>query len=126
MFFARTLVLACFLLGMSWPTVSSASSSAFINTGSMTSPHSGHTATLLSNGKVLVCGGSSKTYTYSSSSELYDPLLGTWTATGAMITPRSSHTATLLPNGKVLVTGGQNSQTNRLSSVEIYDPAVTV
>jgi hypothetical protein len=51
----------------------------------------------LPNGKVLVAGGRSL-----SSSELYDPATGTWTATGSLANERYGHTATLLPNGKVL------------------------
>src|SRR5438105_1762049 len=48
-------------------------------TGSLNTPRSGHTATLLPNGKVLVAGG------YSGgpldSAELYDPATGTWSVT---------------------------------------------
>src|SRR5262249_42509555 len=41
-------------------------------TGNLNIPHSGHTVTLLSNGKVLFAGGAPNT------AELYDPLNGTW------------------------------------------------
>jgi WD40 repeat protein len=85
-------------------------------TGSMTVARSGHTATLLANGKVLVAGGPD------ASAELYDPASEMFTVTGAMTLARSGHTATLLadkalPNyGKVLVSAG-GSQT-----AELYDP----
>jgi Putative Ig domain len=85
-------------------------------TGSMTVARSGHTATLLANGKVLVAGGPD------ASAELYDPASEMFTVTGAMTVTRSGHTATLLadkalPNyGKVLVSAG-GSQT-----AELYDP----
>src|SRR5439155_14869814 len=62
---------------------------------------SGHTATLLPNGKVLVAGGGDINGIHASA-ELYDPASGTWSATGSLTTSRSGHTATLLPNGKVL------------------------
>jgi WD40 repeat protein len=84
-------------------------------TGSMTIARSGHTATLLANGKVLLAGGPD------ASAELYDPASEIFTVTGAMTIARSGHTATLLtdpalPNhGKVLVTAG-GSQT-----AELYD-----
>lgn len=84
----------------------------------MTIPRSGHTATLLPNGKVLVAGGvsgSSKT----ASSELYDPATATWSPTGSMNLPRSGHTATLLRNGKVLVVAGDST----FKSAELYDSA---
>jgi Galactose oxidase, central domain/Kelch motif len=82
----------------------------------------GHTATLLTNGQVLVAGG----YYNLSSAELYDPVTGDWTATGSLVTGRAGHTATLLPNGKVLVAGGANyngSNYVTLASAELYDPA---
>ncbi len=90
-------------------------------TGSLaTARQGGHTATLLSNGKVLVAGGLSPTVTVASS-ELYDPNTGLWTATGSLATARQNHTATLLPTGKVLVTGGLSGPTIYASS-ELYDP----
>lgn len=81
-----------------------------------------HTATLLSNGQVLVAGGSRKQVT--ASGELYDPVANTWTATGNLTQARQSHTATLLPNGVVLVTGGfKTGAGSEQSSAELYDPA---
>src|SRR2546421_55466 len=77
-------------------------------TGSLATPRDGHTATLLSNGKVLVAGGGTST-SFLASAELYDPVTGTWSATGSMATPRFRQTATLLSNGKVLVAGGENT-----------------
>jgi N-acetylneuraminic acid mutarotase len=85
----------------------------------------GHSATLLTNGQVLVVGGddggSSGGFT---NAEIYNPATGIWTATSGMHTRRSSHSATLLSNGKVLVAGGVNANLtiNYLSSAEIYDP----
>ena len=93
-------------------------------TGSMVHPRQGHTATLLSNGKVLVAGGDDGTNVLGSA-ELYDPATGTWSATGNLNTVRISHTATLLPNGmdrKVLVAGG-NDGSNLLATAELYNPA---
>ena len=71
-------------------------------TGSLNRARSGHTATLLGNGKVLIAGGGG----YQSTAELYDPVEETWTTTGSLNTGRTYHTATLLPSGKVLVAGG--------------------
>jgi hypothetical protein len=94
----------------------------FVNTGVMSNARSGHTATLLSNGKVLVAGVDN-----GASAELYDPATGLWSATGSMLTARSGFTATLLADGKVLVAGGidLNNKYNfqlSLTSAELYDP----
>src|SRR5215211_7069831 len=51
---------------------------------------SGHTATLLPDGRVLVVGGNSAI----TSCEIYDPALNTWTAGGNLSTARIGHTAT--------------------------------
>jgi hypothetical protein len=66
---------------------------------------SAHTASVLTNGLVLVAGG------YGSSgdlnkAELYDPSTGTWINTGSLYNQRRAHTATLLTNGNVLIAGG--------------------
>lgn len=72
-----------------------------------------HTATLLSNGQVLVAGGSGKTPKVAL---LYDPTADTWTPTGSLINLHPfDPTATLLPNGTVLLVGGG-------AQPELYDP----
>jgi hypothetical protein len=89
-------------------------------TGSMSTARDHPTATLLSDGRVLVAGG----YDGSSvvaSAELYDPATDTWSPTGSMSTARRRHTATLLTDGRVLVTGGYDGSV--VNSVELYDPA---
>jgi hypothetical protein len=67
----------------------------------------GHTATLLSNGKVLIVGGWYPLNAHSAPTfqpaELYDPSTGTFTQT-ADLTEAQADTATLLANEKVLVT----------------------
>jgi hypothetical protein len=90
-------------------------------TGSMATARSGHTATLLANGKVLVVEGANILTSGPTSTELYDPATGLFTATGSMATARYRHTATLLSDGKVLVTGGM-TLTGYLASAELYDP----
>ena len=94
----------------------------FAPTGSMTNAREQHTATLLTDGLVLVAGG----WTQSgglSSAELYDPVSGTFGPTGSMATVRYAQTATLLSDGRVLVTGGADANQHSLSSAELFDPA---
>jgi hypothetical protein len=59
-------------------------------------PRSGHTATPVSNGKVLVVDGGSINGVLSSAG-LYDPSTEMWSLTGNITTTRLGHTATLLP-----------------------------
>jgi hypothetical protein len=99
------------------------SPSTFTATGTMTGRRLLHTATLLTDGRVLITGGDN--FQTLSTAELYDPRTGTFTATGNMTTPRSGHSATLLPNGRVLIAGGGRTNDGKreaLTSAELYDP----
>jgi hypothetical protein len=99
----------------------------FVATGSLLTSRTGHTATRLVDGRVLITGGDSSgnTAPYLRSAEIYDPNTGVFSFTGDMVVRRGSHTATLLNNGKVLIAGGfdQYSTDHTLSSTEIFDPA---
>ena len=80
------------------PLVMAQSLGTFTTTGSMITGRSEHTATLLSDGRVLITGGVVNGFIGpTSSAEIYDPSTGTFSATGSMTTPRSWHTATLTP-----------------------------
>ena len=92
-------------------------------TGSMNVARTGHTATLLPNGQVLVAGGMDSSNFPTASAELYDPSRGSWTATGSMNVARWLHTATLLPNGQVLVAWGDGSSDFPTASTELYSLA---
>jgi hypothetical protein len=100
----------------------------FTPAGYLNAPRQFHTATLLTNGKVLVAGGFgffAGVLRVWASAELYDPSSRSFTATGDMTTPRSYHTATLLPDGKALITGGWpevDDGRSVLHSAELYDP----
>lgn len=95
----------------------------FTQIASMTVGRSGHTATLLDTGKVLVAGGQLNNATVFDTTELYDPLTGSFTPAAKMTTPRESMTATLLNDSLMLFTGGESSVTSGpLNSAELYDP----
>ena len=111
----------------------------FVATGLMSTGRMDHAAVRLSDGRVLITGGTHETEgndvtvrgTTGSldSSEIYDPAQGVFTVTASMLVPRSGHTATLLADGRVLVAGGGNvlgpasDPAQTLASAEIYDPA---
>ena len=93
----------------------------FVTTGSMTAARrGGHSATVLSDGRVLVCGGFDlASDPPRSDAEIFDPRTGRFAPTGSMAQRRAYHAAVLLANGKVLVAGGQG---NDGLSAELFDP----
>jgi hypothetical protein len=105
----RTRVCAALLLGL----IPNLVAQNFTPTGSMNEARWGHTATLLSNGTVLVTGGPSNT------AEIFDPQNGTWRYTlYSMNTARAYHTAVKLQDGRVLIAGGTSSA----APAEVFDP----
>lgn len=99
----------------------SANKLVFAPLAAMTTERSGHTTTLLQNGKLLVVGGSDALGNYLATAELYDPATNLWTSAGTMASARAQHTAVVLPNGNLLVAGGSNGS-GPLASAELYDP----
>jgi hypothetical protein len=83
-----------------------------------------HTATLLTDGRVLVAGGQDAAGVASfGQAALYDPTTGTFGSTGPLAIRRTYQTATLLADGRVLVAGGfDNASQTALKSAELYDP----
>ena len=87
----------------------------------MTTPRQGAVAALLSDGTVLIAGGTDGNHILSSA-EIYDPSAQTFTALpSSMVTPRLG--AIAFGNaGEVVIAGGTDGNVT-LSSAEIYDPA---
>lgn len=88
---------------------------------------SGHSATRLADGRLLLAGGV-KSSGGTAAADLFDPATSSWTPAAPMGVMRTSHTATLLHDGRVLVTGGSTVSTSASqgyvnnASAEIYDP----
>ena len=97
--------------------------SGFTPTAAMQVVRSGHTATLLKDGRVLIVGGAGD-----NTAELFDPASGAFSFTGPLVAGRSGATATLLSDGRVLVAGGVGLAPDAagrlpvLTSAEIFDP----
>jgi hypothetical protein len=92
---------------------------------SMSQARTGHTATKLADGRVLVTGGDNNGV-FLNSAEIYDPQTDTWTAAPPMASARGNHTATLLSGDRVLVTGGSTNGSGYsayLETAEIYNAA---
>ncbi len=89
----------------------------------MSVPHTYHTATKLSDGRVAVIGGLSTGAIPTGVIELYDPATGTWTANASPLTTnRWAHTATLLATGSVFIAGGTDAaSTIGIGQCEILD-----
>ncbi|MGD0248302.1 MAG: kelch repeat-containing protein, partial [Candidatus Limnocylindrales bacterium] len=101
------------------------STGKFSVTGSLAIGRSGHTATRLADGRVLIAGGKDDSSIFASA-ELYDPTTGKFTTTGSMSSARDYPTSTLLPDGRVLIAGGRNwsgGAWENYASTEIYNPA---
>ena len=78
----------------------------FVPTGSMVNARSGHTASLLRDGRVLIVGDYEGSGSMRTAAELYDPKAGRFVPTGSPVRVRSGQAATLLQDGRVLIVGG--------------------
>jgi N-acetylneuraminic acid mutarotase len=78
-----------------------------------------HTASLLSDGNVLVVGGNGSAGV-ERTTEIFDTSSGTWQRAGSIALPRRCQTATPLPNGTLIITGGDDGETP-YASCELYD-----
>jgi WD40 repeat protein len=107
----------------------------FSEAGKMETPRTDFSATLLTNGKVLVAGGediNAAGPAFFDSAELYDPATGQFSPTGSMTVGRSNASAvdwgslytSLLADGRALFAGGADLQSaTERATAEIYDPA---
>src|SRR6266481_2085316 len=102
--------------------IDASSSSQVEQLGLIAVPRTGHAATALADGRILITGGRDNAGIIVATAEVFDPANETSTAIGILNTARIDHTATLLADGRVLIAGG-TSASGALTSVEIFDPA---
>jgi hypothetical protein len=92
------------------------------DSGELKKPRYDLTATRLSDGRVLVAGGTADGKSGQSLAEIYDPRGKSMSVCPrAMITARHRHSATPLPGGRVLIAGGYLWDNPK--SAELFDPA---
>lgn len=93
--------------------------------GTMGVPRAAHSATLLTDGKVLLVGGCSvdscEVDARGATAELYDPERRLFLRTGSLSAPRVGHAAVRARDGRVVVIGGWRGA-RQTPSVEAYDP----
>src|SRR5438128_4745094 len=104
-------------------TAGAASSQQIVATPPMEVARQGHTATVLTNGNVLIAGGTNQSGILKST-EIYDAATNIFRPGGEMGVARMGHTASLLTDGRVLIAGGRNAAGTVENSAEIFDPAI--
>src|SRR3974390_1205854 len=109
-----------FLATQTKPSGSSAGS--VVAVAPMVEPRSGHSSTLLPDGRVLIAGGMRRNQDFYRSAELFDPTTSRFRKSGEMNMARVGHAAVLLNSGKVLIVGGWIGHACT-DSAELYDPS---
>jgi hypothetical protein len=86
--------------------------------GMLINARSGHTATAVGDGTVLVAGGYDNSGDHYDSAELYSA--GNFTAAGTINTSRFDHVGVTLSGNRVLLGAGTNAFSGALASIELY------
>jgi hypothetical protein len=98
----------------------------------MQQPRTGHSATLLNDGRVLIVGGADDVLGEpTATAEVYNPATGLFSAVGGLVGgPRALHRAFKLDDGRVLIAGGTDNYIDPTSillgaykTTEIFNPA---
>lgn len=95
----------------------------FVAAGKLKEGRAYHTATVLTDGRVLVVGGRDINGKELVTTEIFDPTkpaASAWTSGPSLAAPRRSHAAVRIKSGDVFVAGGYDYSTGTLDSVAIY------
>ncbi len=100
----------------------------WVSAGTLSDARSGHSATLLASGDVLIAGGCADAACARTlpTTELWSavgPSGGSFRPGATMPGARHDHTATALATGEVLIAGGASGAASSLPSAEVYVPA---
>ena len=101
-------LIAC---GLSIPQADSQTklSNTWSSAGQLTQARSGAAAVQMTDGRILITGGTDGNGVPQATAEAYDPATGVFSAFPAMNVSRANHAAIINGNGDVLVTGGLTS-----------------
>jgi N-acetylneuraminic acid mutarotase len=98
-------------------------SSTWSRAGQLAVNRTGHSATVMKDGRVLVVGGGGLDSNLARA-EIYDPEFNEWSPAGIMTLARAGHSAALMSDGRVIVAGGWSDSGSAGHIAEIYDPRV--
>jgi Kelch motif protein len=107
---------------------------SFAASGALATPRLGPVAVLLSDGRVLVAGGTTQVPDPTpgisafgeetlNSTELFDPRTGRFTAGASMYEHRAEFRAVRLVDGRILAVGGRGVGSSTYDSAELYEPS---
>lgn len=93
-------------------------SGTWSNSGRLINARSGHTATAVGDGTVIVAGGYDNSGDHYDSAELYSA--GVFSSAGTINTSRFDHFGVTLSGNRVLLGAGTNAFSGALASIELY------
>jgi hypothetical protein len=87
---------------------------------SLSTPRTGHTATAVLDGRVLLAGGAGDTGAALDTFEVFNPESGVFSSAGLLSAARTGHAAAVAGKTKVVVAGGQNAN-GVLATADVID-----